>query len=453
MSLDDRHISGNRVTRSLRPLRLAGSAAARWAGTYTAFGKRREEKREEFFLRTAEDVTNTMGNMKGAFMKLGQVLSVMEGVLPPEARQQLATLQADAPPMAYELVESVFEREFGVLPDRLFRAFERTPVAAASIGQVHRAVMHDGSLAAVKVQYPGVREAIDHDIANFSMFIPVAAMMAPGADVQAMAAEVIAGLRNELDYEREAAWQQRFVDRFDGHPFVRVPRVHHELTTTHVLTQEFIEGVPFADALERPQAERDRIAEILFRYCFGSIYRFNLFNGDPHPGNYLLCDDGRIGFVDYGCIVEFDDGTIAKFVAIIRAILNHDLEAWRRAVEAAGILQPDAPFTTEELWDHMHWYWAPILEDDVTFTPELAAEMIARNTETAGQGGRINQHCNVPEGMVYLTRINFGLAGVLGSLRATGPWRQIVREYIDNAAPATELGRLSAAASPPGRAI
>jgi hypothetical protein len=193
-----------------------------------------------------------------------------------------------------------------------------------------------------------------------------------------------------------------------------------------------------------PPAERDHIAEIIFRYAFGCIYRFKLFNGDPHPGNYILCDDGKVAFVDYGCIVEFSDDAIAKFVRIIRALLHNEREEWRAGVEAAGILRPDAPFTTDELYEHMHWYWRPILDDDVRFTPELAAEMVARNTATTGIGGRINQWCNVPEGMVFLTRINFGLAGLLGSLQARGPWREIVREYIENRPPATELGRLSA---------
>ncbi len=138
---------------------------------------------------------------------------------------------------------------------------------------------------------------------------------------------------------------------------------------------------------------------------------------------------------------------IEKFIRILRAVIAHELDEWRTAVEDAGILQPDAPFSTEELWDHMRWYWAPILEPEATFTPELAAEMVGHNTQTTGIGGRINQHCNVPAGMVFLTRINFGLAGLLGSLHARGPWQAIVREYIDGAPPATELGRQSARSS------
>lgn len=447
MATNNRRLDRSRISRSLRPVRLAGSAAARWAATYASFGERRRRKREQFVMRTAEDVTRTMGDMKGAFMKFGQILSLMSGALPEEARATFATLQADAPPMSYDLVRGVIEREFGRPPEDVFRTFDHEPVAAASIGQVHRARLHDGTRVAVKVQYPGVQEAIEHDLANAGVLMSMAGVLARGLDIAAIVREMKEGITAELDYLREAAWQQKFHDRFDNHPFVRVPRVYHDLTTRHVLTQEFVAGRSFSRALTLSQHERDRIAEIVFRYSFGSIYRFSLFNGDPHPGNYILCDDGRVAFVDYGCVVEFSPDTIEKFIRIIRALLAGDHEEWRAAVEHAGILRANAPFTTGELWDHMHWYWAPILQDEVTFTPELAAEMIARNTQTTGIGGRINMHCNVPEGMVFLTRINFGLAGLLGSLHARGPWRAIVREYIDNAPPVTELGRLSAASS------
>jgi len=447
MTTHNTHVRGGRISRSLRPVRLAGRAVVRWAGTYAAWGDGKRRKREEFVLRTAEDVTRTMGDMKGAFMKFGQILSLMSGTLPEEARAQLATLQANAPPMAYELVRRVIEREFGLPPEKLFRHFERHPLAAASIGQVHRAQLHDGSAVAVKVQYPGVQEAIAHDLSNAGMLISMVGVLSRGLDAGSIVRALKDGILGELDYVREAHWQTRFHDRFDGHAFIRVPRVYHDLTTPHVLTQELIEGQPFSRALELPQEERTRVAETIFRYCFGSIYRHHLFNGDPHPGNYLLCEDGRIAFVDYGCVVEFSDETVEKFIRILRSVMNHDLLEWRAAVEDAGILQPDAPFTTNELWDHMRWYWAPILDEEVTFTPELAARMIAHNTQTTGLGGRINQHCNVPEGMVFLTRINFGLAGLMGGLHAQGPWQAIVREYSDGAPPATELGRESARTS------
>ena len=172
-----------------------------------------------------------------------------------------------------------------------------------------------------------------------------------------------------------------------------------------------------------PQAERDRIGEIIFRFCFGQLYRHGLFNGDPHPGNYLLLDDGSVAFVDYGCVAEFSDETIAASRTSSGRSCDGDKEAWRRHEERRHP-RPGAPFTTEELYEHMHWYWAPILEDEVTFTPELAAEMVRRNTQTGGHGRPHQPRCNVPEGMVFLTRINFGLAGLLAGLTPAGRGRR-----------------------------
>ena len=440
-----RAVGGGRISRSLRPARLAGRAVVRWAGTYASWGERRTRKREQFVMRTAEDVTRTMGDMKGAVMKFGQILSLMSGMVPDQMAAQLATLQSDAPPMSYHLVEEVFEREFGRSPTKVFRRFEHEPFAAASIGQVHRATLHDGTRVAVKVQYPGVREAIGHDLANVGMLISMAGVVSRGLDAGPIVRDLREGILGELDYLGEAASQQRFYDEFAGHAFIRIPRVHHELTTERVLVQEYIDGKPFSSAAELSERERNRVAEIIFRYAFGSIYRHHLFNGDPHPGNYILLADGSVAFVDYGCVAEFSEDTVAGFVRILRAVMDDEHEEWRLAVEAAGILRPNAPFSTEELWEHMHWYWAPVLDDEITFTPALAAEMVRRNTQTTGIGGRINQHCNVPEGTVFLTRINFGLAGLLANLGARGPWRAIIREYIDGAPPCTELGRLSAA--------
>lgn len=442
-----------RLRRSMAPARLAGGAAVRWATTYLYRGERRKAKRKQVVLRTAEDVTRTMGEMKGAAMKVGQVLSMMTGVLPDEMAAQLATLQSNAPPMAFSLVEQVFVREYGRPPDAVFKKFEREPFAAASIGQVHRGTLHDGTKVAVKVQYPGVREAIERDLANVGLMLGLGGMVARGLDVQTLVRDLKEGIRGELDYLREARWQQQFFDAFEGHGLVRVPRVYHELTTSTVLVQEFLPGRPFRAALDLPQAERDRIGEIIYRFCFGSLYRHGLFNGDPHPGNYLLLDDGRVGFVDYGCVAEFSPEVVEAFKRVIRALNAQDIGEWRTATEALGILRPGAPFPTDVVYDHMHWYWEPILHEEVEFTPELAAEMVRRNTMTTGIGGQINRWCNVPEGMVFLTRINFGLAGLFAGLQAKGPWRDIVREYVEDIRPTTELGILSASTTRQGPSI
>jgi predicted unusual protein kinase regulating ubiquinone biosynthesis (AarF/ABC1/UbiB family) len=448
-----RAIRAGRVTRSARPAGLAAGAAARWAATYLAFGERRRNKRQQFVLRTAEDVTRTLGDMKGAAMKLGQVLSLMTGMVPDEMAVQLATLQSNAPPMASNLVDEVFQRDFGTEPRRVFRKFEAEPFAAASIGQVHRATLDDGTKVAVKVQYPGVREAIENDLANVGLLLSMAGMFSKGLDAGPMVRDLKSGIIAELDYLREAANQQRFHDIYDGHAFVRVPRVFHELTTPHVIVQEYIEGKPFKSAVDLSQAERNRVGEIVYRFSFGNIYRHGLFNGDPHPGNFLLTADGRVAFVDYGCVAEFSRATVGGFCVILDALIRQDLEAWRRGCEAVGILRQEAPWSTADLYEHMHWFWAPVLAPEVEFTPELAAEMVRRNTMTTGDGGRINRWLNIPEGMIFLTRINFGLAGLLASIGATGPWQGIIREYVYDEAPCTELGRRSAETSIPGRAI
>jgi len=380
-------------------------------------------------------------------MKVGQVLSMMTGMVPPEMAAQLAILQSEAPPMAYPLVETVFQQEFGATPDRLFKRFEHKPFAAASIGQVHRAQLPDGTQVAVKVQYPGVREAIEHDLANIGLMIGAAGMVSRGLDAGSIVRDLKEGITAELDYAREAVRQQQFRELFEGHAFVRVPAVVADRSATRVLVQEFVDGAPFRSARHLPQDERNRVGEMIFRFTFGNIYRHGLFNGDPHPGNYLLLHDGTVAFVDYGCVTEFDPATVEAFRRIIRALLERDIGEWRAATEAIGILRPDAPFSTEDLYEHMHWFWAPILEGEVRFTPELAGEMIRRNTMTTGKGGQINRWCNVPSGMVFLTRINFGLAGLLASIEAEAPWRAIVREYVYDEPPATELGRLSAATS------
>jgi predicted unusual protein kinase regulating ubiquinone biosynthesis (AarF/ABC1/UbiB family) len=279
------------------------------------------------------------------------------------------------------------------------------------------------------------------------MLLGLAGMMSKGMDARSVVRDLTEGILAELDYVREARSQRQFADFYRNHAFIRVPDVYPELSSGRVLVQEMLVGRPFTDARLLPQHERNRIAEIIFRFAFGNFYRHHRFNGDPHPGNYLLLENGSVGFVDYGCVTEFPDDVVTQFRGLIDTLMRGDFEAWRRATEGVGILRPGAPFSTEELYDHMHWFWEPILHERVTFTRELAAEMVRRNAATTGQGGAINRHLNIPPGMVFLTRINFGLAGVLAAIDADGPWRGIVREYVYGEPPSTELGRRSAASS------
>ena len=453
MAKPRRAVNGGRIARSLRPATLAGRTVVRWAGTYASFGARRTAAREQFALRTAEDVRRTMGEMKGAIMKFGQILSLMTGVMPDDMLEELAVLQADAPPMAYSLVQEVFDEQYGRSPQKVFRKFEKEPFAAASIGQVHRAVLHDGTPAAVKVQYPGVREAIEHDLANVAMMITIGAKFSQGLEAGPIVRDLKEGILGELDYLREAQWQQRFRERFEGHAFIYVPRVFHELTTSRVIVQEYVNGKPFSAALLLDQAGRNRIGEIIFRYAFGSIYRHGLFNGDPHPGQ-LPAARRRLGGVRRlrlrGRVFARDDRRLRPRAT--RVVRGRPRSVARVARRERNLARGRAVHDGRVVRAHALVLGAAVARG-LAFSPQLASEMIRHNTQTTGQGGKINEFCNVPEGQVFLTRINFGLAGVLANLRAEGPWRGIVREWVEGDPPSTELGLQSARTTRTGAAV
>jgi predicted unusual protein kinase regulating ubiquinone biosynthesis (AarF/ABC1/UbiB family) len=315
---------------------------------------------------------------------------------------------------------------------------------------VHRAQLRDHTDVAVKVQYPGVEQAIRADLANLGAVFGLAGLAARGFEPGPMVEDLRTGISAELDYRLEAAQQQRFGRIYEGHPFIKIPRVFPESGSGRVLVQEFVKGKPFAAAREMSQAERDRIAEIIFRFTFGSMHRHGLFQADPHAGNYLLLDDGRVAFLDFGCISEFDASVLTNINELIAGVVTGDIERWRRAMEAIGYIPNGVDLTTEELWQQLKVYYTFIMEDGVTFTPELAAALVRQNLQLTGEVGRINRQLNIPRGVVFTQRITFGFAGLMASIRATGPWRSITCEYVLHDPPSTPLGRQSAAHDPEG---
>lgn len=442
-----KRIRQSRLGRSLTLAAAAGRGAFRNAVAYLP-ARNRTQRREEAMLRTAEDVAQVMGNMKGVTMKVGQILSLMGGAVPEGFAERMSTLQSSAPPMAPELVRQVFDEDFGRPPEKLFRRFEERPFAAASIGQVHRAQLDDGTRVAVKVQYPGVAEAIGADLSNLNTIFGLAGLAARGFDPGPVVADLKRGIANELDYRLEVQNQARFAEIFKGHPFIRIPGVYPELGSGRVLVQEFIEGKPFAAAREMPQDLRNRYAEAIFRFTFGCIHRHGIFQSDPHAGNYLLLDDGKVAFLDFGCITEFEPRLQAGINELIAGVLTGDLPRWRRALEDVGYVPQGVEFSDEELWEQMRVYYTFILEDNVAFTPDVAAAMIKQNLQLTGDVGRINRRLNIPQGVVFTQRITFGFTGLMASIRALGPWKSITEEYVLGREPCTELGRLSAAHTP-----
>jgi predicted unusual protein kinase regulating ubiquinone biosynthesis (AarF/ABC1/UbiB family) len=436
-----------RVSRFSRfgALALAGIRGAWRTALASLPGHNREQRQEQAMLRTADDVATLMGNMKGVTMKLGQILSLMGGAAVSEGfADRLSTLQSSAPPMSPELVRGVFVEELGERPERIFRRFEQSPFAAASIGQVHRAELRDHTPVAVKVQYPGVQEAIGSDLKNLGALFGLVGMTSKGFDPGPVVEDLKRGISAEMDYRQEASQQQRFDRIYRGHPFIKVPRVYPELSTGRVLVQEFVQGHPFAWARDLAQADRDRIAEIIFRFTFGSMHRFGLFQADPHAGNYLIRDDGTVAFLDFGCINEFSPELMDNINGVVAGVVTGDLERWRQGMQTIGYVPEGVELTTEQLWEQMRVYYTFILEDGVTFTPELAGAMVKQNLAMTGEVGRINRQLNIPPGVIFIQRITFGFCGLMASLRATGPWRSITEEYVLGRAPCTELGEISA---------
>jgi predicted unusual protein kinase regulating ubiquinone biosynthesis (AarF/ABC1/UbiB family) len=409
--------------------------------------ERSEARRAERQLRTTAEVVETLGSMKGAFMKLGQMASYLDAGLDPEVRKQLAALQANAPPMSSELAASVIAAELGKGPEQVFASWDPEPLAAASIGQVHRAVTRDGRAVAVKVQYPGVDEAIRADLDNSTLLMQLVRVAFPALDAGTVVAELRSRIGEELDYGLEARNQAVFAEHFAGHPFIHVPSVIRPLSTRRVLTTELVSGTRYEQVVDTwSQEERDLAGETIFRFVFGCLYRFKVFNGDPHPGNYLFHGDGRVSFLDFGLVKWFSASDVSTLSDMIRSmVIDPDRAAFRRTVEAAGFLRTGADLTDEQVADYFrHYYELVLARGPSSFSPEYASETLRHFFDA---GDPVIKQANVPAPFVILQRINLGLYAVLAGLGSVADWRAVAEEIwpFMSASPSTRLGKAEAA--------
>ena len=445
----------SRTGRNIELARLGVAVGTTYAGASArklfASAERRIELDDAARLRSAEQIAERLGNMKGALMKVGQMASYLDDGLPDPVRQALASLQADAPPMSAELAAEVVERELGRPPADVFVEWDPEPIAAASIGQVHRAVAVDPDTGeevavAVKVQYPGVAEAIEADLANTDLLGTLLRQGFSGLDPTELVAEVKQRITEELDYRREATNQTLFVEFYRGHPFIHVPAVLPRLSTGRVLTSELVAGASWRDVLGWDQEQRDLAGEGLFRFVFRSLYRMRAFNGDPHPGNYLFHGDGRISFIDFGLVRYFSHAELDVFESMVRAAaVDHDAAEFRRIIEDAGLLRPGAPVPTDEAGEYFSQFYEAVREDrTMTWTPEYSSAIVRH---TFDRSSPIAQYATVPQAFVIIQRINLGLYALLGDLRATGNWRRMAEElwpFVDGP-PSTPMGTAEAA--------
>jgi predicted unusual protein kinase regulating ubiquinone biosynthesis (AarF/ABC1/UbiB family) len=439
-----------RVERSARVWWLSARRGAHWATVKVrgvgADEARRAELEQHFAIRTAEDVAAELGNMKGAIMKLGQLVSFIAEGLPPEAQQALASLQADVEPMAPSLAESVVRAELGDDPERLFLDWNPVPVAAASVGQVHRAVLRDGRIVAVKVQYPGVDRAIMSDLDNAELLYSMAsAISLKGLDVRGFVDELRDRMGEELDYRREAANQAEFAALYRDHPFIHVPDVVPEFSAQRVITSEWVDGLTWAEfeATSGPAA-RQQAGEVLFRFAQGSVHRHGVFNGDPHPGNYRFHADGSITFLDFGLVKRWSPGEWERLSPCLDAILDHDAERLVAAMVESRFLPPGHGLEPKAVQAYVSAPYVPYLTERFRFSRAFTAEALGSVFDVNGPAADVIRKLNMPPSFVILDRVVWGVSALLGKLEAEGPWRAVLAEYRYGGPPATELGEQDA---------
>jgi predicted unusual protein kinase regulating ubiquinone biosynthesis (AarF/ABC1/UbiB family) len=449
---DDRKIPKGRVRRSAKLGSALGMQATRYAGTKAAGLARTEEgaqrKLEARHLETALKIASTLGEMKGAAMKLGQLASFIDTeLLPPEYaeiyQEELAKLRTSAPAMPWEKVEEVLSDEYrDERIDELFENIEPDAFAAASIGQVHRGTLHDGRTVAVKVQYPGVAEALEADLANMGTIVRLAKALAPGLDPRAIAAELRERVLEELDYEYEAQNQRTFSRAYRGHPFIYVPDVLTRLSRRRVLVTEYVEGMQFEQVKELPAEDRSRFGEIIFRFCFGSIYHLQHFNADAHPGNYILLDDGRVAFLDFGMTKKLDPEQIELEQRAIDAASRRDPEGLREALHDLGFVKNPSKLDAERLMEHVMLVGGWYMEDrEYEVSSRRVMKVIEATSDPRSEYYDMMRRESIPAEELMGRRMETGVLAVLAQLRAKRNWYRITREWVYADEPSTELGR------------
>lgn len=406
---------------------------------------------ERFHERTAERYAELLGRSRGVLMKAGQMMSMVDGDAVGSGgfsayQKALARLRADAPPMAPALARQVLTDELGDDVES-FAEFDDEPIAAASIGQVHRATLRDGRDVVVKIQYPGVADAILDDLANTDLLATFARFAASAAgftaDVRSVAREAADRIAEEVDYRREAESISRFADLYRDHPFIRIPDVVSEVSRERVLTMTHLDGLDFEAAQLQDQELKNTWAEAVTRFFHSNIRHANLLHADPHPGNYRFNPDGTVGFLDFGCVKIMPEGLRQPWLAMNRAAIDGRFEDGRVLMSEAGFFIDEGyRITAEELSSFWDIQLAEVtrMEQPVTYTSESTARLIRElfNTDVSQPINRIR----VPDDFAMFPRVQLSLTHISSALHATLPAKAIWDDMDGVAEPITELGKL-----------
>ncbi|MEU4311055.1 AarF/ABC1/UbiB kinase family protein [Nocardia sp. NPDC024068] len=432
---------------------MAADQAVRGVRTRLSMAGRSEAARhvlaERSTLQAAQQLVAVLGSMKGAAMKLGQMLSVLDLDLVPEShrelfRQKLAELRDRAPTVDFPEMRGVLETDIGPL-GRVFSDFDETPIAAASIGQVYRAKLRDGRWVAVKVQYPGIGAAIDADIRNLEFFAGLWKSLVPSAADSAVLAEIAANLERELDYRCEAGAQRDVAARYRGHPFITVPDIVEAHCGKRVLVTEFVDGHSFDRIRELSRFERDRVGELIYRFYITSLFTDHEFCGDPHPGNILLASDGRLAFVDFGLYNRMRPADTDFERICLRAAGEYRADDLYRYWVGRGIVDRGAKISPQEcleyVWAAAGWH---LSDEEITVTPELATAALVLAIDPRADRFHDMHRQLLPPEHLFSRRADLFTFATLGQLEARNNWHRIAREWLYQEPPITDIGRAEA---------
>ncbi len=416
------------------PLGFAGRAALGLGKRVT--GMASEVISAEVQQRTAEHLFSVLGQLKGGAMKFGQALSVFEAALPEELagpyRQALTKLQEAAPPLPAARVHKVLADQLGGDWRDLFVSFDDSPAAAASIGQVHRAVWRgdEGEIpVAVKIQYPGAGPALLADLTQLGRLASLFKVLQPGLDVKPLLTELRERITEELDYELEAQSQRAFAEAYEGDEQICVPAVVH--ASPRVLVTEWLEGTPLSRIISAGDEEQRNQAGLLMATLhFSAPARVGLLHADPHPGNFRILDDGRLGVIDFGAVARLPDGHPEPIGRLTRLALAGDADGVLAGLREEGFVPGDLEFDAKEVLAYLRPMLDPIAEPEFQFTRAWLRSEASRLANPRGPAFQLGKHLNLPPSYLLIHRVTLGSIGVLCQLEARAPYRAVVERWL-----------------------
>ncbi|GAB2661007.1 AarF/ABC1/UbiB kinase family protein [Saccharopolyspora gloriosae] len=409
------------------PLGVAGRVAAGWGKRLS--GRSADEINAELTARTAEQLFAVLGQLKGGAMKFGQALSVFEAAVPDEMaepyREALTKLQSAAPPMSADSVRRVLEQQLGRTWRDRFAEFDDVPAAAASIGQVHRAVWHDGRDVAVKLQYPGAGEALRSDLRQLSRFSRLFQSLAPGAEIKPLLAELQDRMVEELDYRTEADNQRTFAAAFDGDENVLIPKV--VASAPQVMVTEWVEGTPFSAIIaDGDRRQRNEAGRRLAEFHFSAPERSGLLHADPHPGNFLLAPDGRLIVLDFGAVARLPDGLPADMGRMLRLAMEDRAEELLEMLRAERFVHTDSELRAEDVLAYLGPFVDPVREPRFHFSRSWMQRQAERVGDLRSPDFRTGRALNLPPDYLLIHRVTLGATGILCQLDAEFEAQEII---------------------------